>query len=232
MQATSTASLGPVVSSSLSQRLFNLFACPGDVFDEVAWSPANAANWRVPTLLTCLSGIILTLRSPAMDQMTAALKQLAQSGAVSTAQAEFLAGAWPLVSCLGVCLAVVAGSLWSAIVFWGIGRFFLKTSFSFLKALEVVGLSGMILVLGSLVTGLLISATGDPHARPSLWLLAGKLHGNALRQVLNLFDLFHLWSMATMTIGLSRLTGVSFKEAGFWIFGYWCVARIALILLA
>jgi len=28
------------------------------------------------------------------------------------------------------------------------------------------------------------------------------------------------------------LSGVSFKEAAFWVFGYWLIARIALIILA
>lgn len=116
---------------------------------------------------------------------------------------------------------------------WFIGRVFLKTRFPFLKALEVVGLTGIILLLGIVVTGLLIAATGDATAHPSLSLLAGKLNpSHGLRKVLDLFNLFHLWTTAVLAVGLSRLTGVTFKEAAFWVFGYWLLARIALVLLA
>jgi hypothetical protein len=118
-------------------------------------------------------------------------------------------------------------------VLWFIGRVFLKTRFSFLKALEVVGLTGIILLLGTVVTGLLIAATGDTLAHPSLSLFAAKLDpSHSLRKVLDLFNLFHLWSTAVLAVGLSRLTGVTFKEAAFWVFGYWLLVRIALIILA
>src|SRR6266568_1290459 len=106
----------PNASSSLSQKLSNLFASPGEVFDEVAVMPSQLANWRIPTLLVCLAGVVFTLLFPAGGQKGAYLLQLAQSGAISTVQAEFLAGAWPLASSLAVCSAAFGGSLWSALV--------------------------------------------------------------------------------------------------------------------
>jgi hypothetical protein len=45
-----------------------------------------------------------------------------------------------------------------------------------------------------------------------------------------LFDLFHFWSAGVLAAGLSRLAGVSFKEAAFWVFGYWVFVRIAVVL--
>jgi hypothetical protein len=45
-------------------------------------------------------------------------------------------------------------------------------------------------------------------------------------------NFFHLWTTTVLAIGLSRLSGVTFKESAFWVFGYWLVARVALILLA
>ena len=36
---------------SLAARLLNVFATPGDVFDDVKVAPASTANWLVPALL-------------------------------------------------------------------------------------------------------------------------------------------------------------------------------------
>src|SRR6266545_3563248 len=134
-----------------------------------------------------------------------------------------------MVTSLTVCLAAFAGTFWSAFVLWFIGRVFLKVRFSYLKTLEVVGLTGIILVLGTIVTGLLIAASGDAAARPSLSMLGGKLCAGRARQVLDTLNVFHLWTTTVLAIGLSRLSGVTFKEAAFWVFGYWLFARIALI---
>jgi hypothetical protein len=35
-----------------------------------------------------------------------------------------------------------------------------------------------------------------------------------------------------LAVGLAKLSGVTFKESAFWVFGYWVLLRIALILLA
>jgi hypothetical protein len=146
---------------------------------------------------------------------------------------ETLTAGWPLVASLIICLTAFAGTLWSAFVLWFMGRLFLNSRFSYLKTLEVVGLTGIILVLGTLITGLLIAATGDASARPSLSLLVAKLDAShPFRQALDVFNVFHLWTTTVLAIGLSRLSGVSFKEAAFWVFGYWVFARIALIILA
>lgn len=231
--ANITATPPRAASTSVSAKLCNLLASPAEVFDEVVITPPAAANWRTPTLLVCLAGIVVLHLSPTQTQSADAIQHLIQAGTISTDQAEFLAGAWPLVSGLAVCLAAFGGTLWAAFVLWFMGRVFLKARFSFLKALEVVGLTGIILLLGNVVTGLLIIATGDPTAHPSLALLAGKLDSShVLRKILDLFHVFHLWATAVLAVGLSRLTGVTFREAAFWVFGYWLLARIALVLLA
>ena len=87
-------------------------------------------------------------------------------------------------------------------------------------------------MLGTIVTGLVIAVTADPLSRPSLALLVHGLSGpSKLHRLLDTFNIFYLWAAFTLAVGLSRLTGVSFKEAGFWIFAYWFLARIALAML-
>ena len=43
---------------SLTARLFNVFADPGEVFEEVKNGKPSAANWMVPALVFALAGVI------------------------------------------------------------------------------------------------------------------------------------------------------------------------------
>ena len=230
-EANLTLSAITTVSTSLRAKAFNIFASPGEVFEEIATAPPTLSNWRVPTLLVCFAGMILWLVS-SNESQSDAISQAARASSLSLEQKQILTGMWPLISMLMIGVTTIAGSIWSAFVLWLIGRWFLKVRFPFQKALEVVGLTAMILLLGMIVTGLLISASGDVTARPSLSLLGGKLSTGKGRQLLDELNFFHLWTAVVMAVGLSKLSSVSFKEAAFWVFGYWVFVRIALIVLA
>jgi hypothetical protein len=225
---TSSIPASPVSATSVREKLLNIFVSPSDVIDEVIASSPNLANWRIPTLLACLVTIISLQLGNSPTESSAST----QSGAISTAQAQALAGAWPLLSALLVCIATFVGTCWSAFVLWIMGRLLLKVRFPYLKALEIVGLTGIISVLGSITTILLIAASGDPAARPAFSLFVPNMASNRpFYQILDTLNFFHLWSAAVLAIGLSRLCNVTFKEAAFWIFGYWVAIRIVLIIL-
>jgi hypothetical protein len=233
MLATLTSSKLPTSSTSAASKLLNMFASPGEVFTEVGSAPVAPANWLVPALLVGLSSSLTLAAAMADGQTSAALGRLADSAGVSATQSGLTSGDWRFLSSLAACLAAFAGTFWSAFVLWFIGRIFLKSRFSYLKALEIAGLAGVILALGAIVTALLIVATGGAAARPALSLFAGRLDPtNHARAFLDALNLFHIWAATVLAVGLSKLSGVSFKEAAFWVFGYWFVAKIGIILLS
>lgn len=218
--------------TSLRDKLLNVLVSPGDVFDEIIASPPDLANWRAPTLLVCLIGIISLQTGDSDQQLATTIGKLTDAGTISTAQAQALAGLSPLLSSLFVCVAAFGGTCWSALVLWFVGRVFLKVRFPYVKALEIVGLTGIILLLGSIVTILLTLISGVPTARPALSLLATNMSPSGpFYQILTTLDLFYLWNTTALAIGLSRLSNVCFKEAAFWVFGYWFALRIVLIIL-
>jgi hypothetical protein len=218
--------------TSVREKLFNLFVSPSDVFDEVIASPPNLSNWRIPTLLVCFVSIVSLQLGNLPAQSSDAIHRLAQAGRISGVEAHVLAGAWPLLSALLVCVSTFAGTCCSAFVIWCMGWLFLKVRFPCIKALEIVGLTGIISVLGSVTTILLIAAFDDSAARPAVSLLVPKLdHSRVIYQILDTLNFFHLWSTTVLAIALSRLCNVTFKEAAFWVFGYWIIARIVLIIL-
>ena len=223
----------PPVSTPLRGKLLNIFVSPGEVFEEVAASPPNPACWFVPTLLVCLTAIISLLVAPARESRAAEVRQLAEAGAVVSSDTGKRSSRLLSAAALTVAISAVTGTFWSAFVLWFIGRMFLKTRFPFLKTVEVVGLTGMILALGAIVTELLIAATGDSAARPSLSIFVGPSNpGNKVYSGLEALNFFHLWAATVLGVGLSKLARVSFREAAFWVFGYWVALRLALVWLA
>jgi hypothetical protein len=212
--------------------LLNIFVSPGEVFEEVVAFPPKPACWLVPTLLVCLTAIISLLVAPVREQRAAEVRQLVETGVIASTDTGKLSRRLVSAAALTIATSAVAGTFWSAFVLWFIGRMFLKTRFPFLKAMEVVGLTGMILALGAIVTGLLIAATGDAAAKPALSLLVGQSHlGTKANAWLEAMNFFHLWGASVLGVGLSKLARVSFNEAAFWVFGYWIALRMALIAL-
>jgi hypothetical protein len=216
----------PPAATPLPAKLANLLACPGEVFEELAAAPPRVCNWLVPTLLVALTSVVLAAVLTPKGQ-AAAIGQIVEAG-----KAQMLPARWQMFSAMTITLAAFAATGWSALVLWFIGRAFLNARFSYWKAAEVVGLTGSIVALGAVVTALLVAAWGDAAARPALSLFASRLPAeHPLRAVLGGLNVFHLWSTAVLAIGLSKLSGASFKESAFWVFGYWLVFRLALFVL-
>ena len=216
--------------ASLPTRMLNMLVTPGEVFDQVVAAPPRLANALVPTLLVVLTSLLLLV---AASQEAGPDWGEPDTAEPAAAQAEAGTAAWQRVSALAAGGGAVAGTFWSALLLWFIGRVFLKARFPLWKAVEVVALSGVIVALGSIVTALLVTAASNPASRPALSLLAPHLAPTSrFRMVLDTANFFYLWSTVVLAIGLSRLSGVSFKECAFWVFGYWLAARLALILLA
>lgn len=221
------------VHSNLGAKLLNVLVSPSLVFDEISTRAPQLANWLVPTVLVCLTGVLALGATTNPDQTTAAIHNLVAAGAVTRVAAAELTAHWRLISSLAVCLSSLLGVLWAAFVIWLIGRVFLRSPIEYRRALEVAGLSSSILVLGTITTWLLALATGDALARPSLSLVMFRFdpftRGGEVCASLNFF---YLWNAAALAIGLARLSNVRTREAGFWVFGYWVVARLGLVLLA
>jgi hypothetical protein len=223
--------------TSLAAKVLDMLASPGEVFDEVIVAPPRLANWFVPTLLVALASLFLLRAANYEAGSVPATSKVAEAQTAATdttlAQTEPASVDSQRLSTLATFAGAFAGTFWSAFLLWFIGRAFLRTRFSYLKTVEVVALAGIIVALGAVVTALLIAISGDPATRPALSFFARHLPATShVRLLLDTVNLFHLWAMAVLATGLSRLSSVSFKESAFWVFGYWFVARLTLILLA
>src|SRR5438477_3139453 len=187
-------------ASSLTGRLLNVYAAPGDVFDEIRKSAPSTANWLVPLLLACLVGVSYafvvfsqeSILQSLRDAQDKAMQKQVEAGKLTQQQADqrleiaqqFMGPT--MMKVFGSVGAVVANCVMLflvALVTWLLGRWAFKVRFPYLKALEVAGLAGTINLLGGIVAMLLAVVMGNMAMTPGPVLLvhefnpANKLHG-------------------------------------------------------
>ena len=242
----------PVVPrTSLATRLTNIFVAPGEVFAEVKDSPPTPANWVVPMLILILAtaiSVIVVYSQPAIIQpiKEAGRKVLQDSGRerkddaeadadkAGDGQAKYMT---PMVmKVIGIVFTVLGmpgvGLFISALFVWLIGRFALKGQVGYMRAVEVVGLSMMISVLGIIISMLLAVICGNPAMKPSPMLLLNHYDDhNRVHVLLAALDVTTLWYLAVLSAGLGQVTGRSFARAAAWIYGLWAFITVGMIWL-
>ena len=223
---------------SLVGRLFNVFATPSDVFDEVKAAPPNNANWLVPALILIVVSWIaaaVIFSQPAIKHQLSELTEQGiqrqiDSGRLSEQQAESARAVgekWAMIviqvagALAPVAIGLILPFVWGLFL-WLLGTQAFKCDFPYTKAVEMVGLANMILVLEAIVKALLVLGLGNLYASPSLALLVNHFDPqNPLHALLAAVNLMTFWLLAVRAIGLSRLSGASLAKAVAWVFAIW-----------
>ncbi len=244
----------PSPKMSLAARLLNVFAVPGDVFEEVRTAAHSAANWIVPAILGAAVGavaVVIVLSQPAVMQkireqqeqaIEKRLEKLVQAGKMTRQDVEkqkemaekFMS---PTIMKVSGAVSVVVMSFLRvfllALVLWAVARWFLRARIGYLKAAEIVGLAAMIGVLGALVKLLLQVNFSNPASSPSLAIFIKEFDPKStLHMLLAALNLFDFWELAIMALGLARVAGVPFGRAGLAVFGFWVIWSSILISLS
>jgi hypothetical protein len=227
----------PRPASSLFSRLTNIFAAPGEVYDEVKASPPSTANWLRPALVLILvswvgAWLVLsqdTVKQQLSDITSKAIEKQIEKSRVPKAQAQAARQAGEKWGSIGMKISMVAGPVfvafaspfWWGLILW-LGAKVFKGNIGFMKAVEVAGLANMIVALEAIVRILLIVGMGNLFASLSPVLLIKEFDpNNTLHGVLATFNVLILWALAVKSVGLARLCGVSFGPAAAWVFGIW-----------
>jgi hypothetical protein len=229
----------PAAATSLGSRIFNVFAAPADVFDEVKASPGSNANWLVPALLFTVIGwvcgwLIISQdfsKQQISDMQDRAIQKQVEKGKLTKEQAEAARGAIEKFGSLGTMIGVAAAPpimgfalpFWFGLIVWLLGDKAFKGGFTFMKGVEVAGLVGMIAVLESILHTLMVLVLGNMFAGPNLGLLVLKDYdpNNWQHVLLSKPDLMTFWELAVLSLGLARLGGVRFGRALAWVGGLW-----------
>ena len=225
----------------------NVFAAPGEVFGEVKTAVPSATNWLIPILLWIVVGVIsvcIMFAQPAIqqtihDEQVKALDTQVQQGKMTQAQEDqalqvmekfmgpTLLAVFGSIGLIGYCFVSLFG--W-ALVLWLAGRWFFKVQFGYRKAVEVAGLSSLILTLGTIIGTLLAVILGRLYAGPSLALLVTSFDpANRVHLLLGAANATYLWHTGVLAIGLAKLSGGSMTKAFAVVFGFWVLMELLLI---
>jgi hypothetical protein len=232
---------------SLGSRLINVVTEPGALFEDLVKRPPSAMNWLAPALLLMLVGWLgswLVMSQDSLKYQTKqiqerAFEQQVEKGKMTKEQLEAARPAMEKVGEISVMASAVAGPpayafaapFWWAFVLWLIGAKVFKGDFTYMKAVEVAGLSGVIVLLGSILKTLLILAMDNLLAGTHLGMILGKNLDmmNRTHQLLMTVDVVTIWVIGVRAAGLARLANVSWGKAAVWLYGFWIVVTGSLL---
>jgi hypothetical protein len=237
---------------SFAARLLNVFAVPGEVFEGVKTNRISIANWLVPALLLAAVGMVsvtVAVSQPALHEqlressgkLAKVLQQQVNEGKLEQADADSALVAWRALTdpvtlrtmgAAAVAVFNVGRVFWWALLLWLLARAFLRVRVDYLKALEVSGLGLMISVLGGVVTLLLMVNLPKLFATTDLVLAASNFDPRGANHLLlGVANLFSLWLVGVLSVGLARLTGVPFIRAAWLVFAAWVIQESFLVLV-
>ncbi|MCU0783676.1 MAG: YIP1 family protein [Verrucomicrobia bacterium] len=225
-------------ATSLPTRLMNVFAAPGEVFEEVKAAPVSTANWLVPALLTIVvswiaAGLIFSQESfvhQVSEIADKAIEKQIEKGHMPKAQADAARQVGQKWAGISTKISAVAGPVvaafflpfWRGLIFWLFGAKLFRGNFTYMKAVEAAGLTNMIGVLDAIVKTLLILSLGNLFASPSLALLVKEFDPqNPVHSLFAVVNIMVLWALVVRSIALARLSSVSFAKAAGVVFGLW-----------
>jgi hypothetical protein len=230
---------GEVEESSLLSRMFNIYAAPSESFDALRHRPPDTGNWLMPAILLMVVGWIgsfLILSRPDVTAKFAqaqeqAIQMQVEDGTMSAERAEQARETAARVSGIlftvgGIVLPPVyafAVPFWWGLLLWLFGGKLLKGGFGYMKAVEIAGLTSMILVLESVIKTLLVLATGNLMAGPGLIMLLLKDFDpqNLAHALLASVQVTTIWVLAVRAVGISRLGAGGFARCAAVVFGFW-----------
>jgi succinate dehydrogenase hydrophobic anchor subunit len=233
---------------SFSDKLMNVFASPGELFEYVAKAPKQTSNWALPLLLTIVIGIVfmfVAFSQPAIQdemarQRDKTVQQQIAAGKITQEQADMMAERTPkagspmflIFGSVGVVIVMCATLFVSALAFWLLGKFAFKSGATYGKVTEVVGLSMYIMAVGSLLTLILVVAMGSMHATPSLALVLSDFDPmNKMHKLLSSINIITFWYLGIVSVGLGKLFSVSFGKILTGVAAIWVVWTAVTVLV-
>jgi hypothetical protein len=119
-----------------------------------------------------------------------------------------------------------------SLLLWLAGKYMMAMPGGYKKMLEVFGLASLIGVLGSIITLLLMNVMNSFYASPSgaLLVLDSFDSANKMHRLLSSLNIFTVWEMAIVGLGMSRISGKSVGTGMGISLGLWAVWTVCSVL--
>jgi hypothetical protein len=233
---------------SFSEKVMNIFASPGELYENVRLTEKTTSNWLVPLVIFIVVAAIMSQlmihNASLADQLGATIKKgfdkQVQEGKMPQERADqaYEQFAKPgstmfTISQLGGIAIMTPIVLFVVgLVYWLIGRSAMGARVPYLKVVEVVGLTFFISAIESIVTILMMYAMDSIHATPSLGAFVTNFDiENKMHLALSKVNVFTFWNLAVTGIGLSKLFQRDLPKVLVLVVALWILWAVATILL-
>lgn len=238
----------PTVTSTMT-RITNVFMAPTELYTEIAATPAKTTSWLIPYIVMIFLAIVSvyavynnpSLRQQVFDMQEKSMQKMVTEGKVTQdqmdRQMDGMKNSGPVMfvvfgsgfQFVTISLLFFLGSL----LLWISAKVIIKYSGPYSKILEVYGLASWISVLGTIITMILINLMNNLFATPGGGILLGDSFDplNSGHKLLASLNIFTLWNMALIGLGLAKISG---KSAGLGMaisFGLWAVFVVGLSMI-
>lgn len=241
-----SAATEPVRPMSFTEKITNIIASPGELFENVRLTGKTNSNWLVPWIIFVVVGIILgqlMLSNPSLtDQLgqmiRKGMEKSVQEGKMTQEQMDrayefarpgstlFRLGQIGGLAIYSFVLVFVLG-----LIYWFLGKSTMKANAPYMKVVEVAGLTLFIALLEQIVTTLLMFAMDSIHATPSLGIFVSDFDmDNKLHVALSKVNAFTFWSLSVTSVGLSRLFQRDFPKVLVLVLALWLIWTIVSVL--
>jgi hypothetical protein len=235
-QATPEAATTPM---SFGEKVVNIFTAPAELFENVRLTPRTTSNWLIPMLVFIVIAVLLNqliLTNPSLvNQMTTLMRkgidEAVTKGSMTAQQAEqaeqFMRAdsiIFRVQSIVGIVLVSPIALFLLALVYWLLGKWGMNASAPYMKVVEVVGLTFFISILETIVTTGLQYGLDSLFAGPNLAVFVSNFDlQNKLHMALAKINVFTIWDLTVVSIGLSKLFQRHLPKVLVLVFALWIV---------
>jgi len=235
---------------SFTDKLVNIFASPGELYENVRLTPVTHGNWLIPTLILVVVGALLgyaVMTNPSLSdqfkrmasqEMEKAFEKQVQQGKMTAEQVEQAREQAAQFGSIGVIMTRIGGAVVGpfitlflvSLVYWLLGKGVMKAVVPYWKVAEVVGLAFFITVLDTVVTTILMFGLDQIFAVPSLSLLIPDFSiENKFHLLAASMNIFTFWNLGVIGIGLSRIFQRDFPKVLVLVVALWLLWTLTMV---
>lgn len=197
------------------QRLLNIFYSPGKVFKSINHKP----NFWLPMIITMVISLLfyLAYSGPFGEIMMTTLEAQAATNPAMTP--EFIETLVKIFSIAAIIIAPfsVAFMIFLSALFYWLGSMIFKGHGSYMKYVSIMAHVGLISTISLIVTGLMYLISGefllDRPITSLASLLPDSMKMTMLDGLLLNFEVFSIWRLILIAIGIQEISGLSRKKA-------------------
>jgi hypothetical protein len=222
--------------SSFMTRAANVFMSPGELYAEIAAAPVQSSSWVIPFIISLLVGVLMTvalfsnasLRDQALEGQREEIQKQVEEGKMTQEQADQAESMmsptmFMVFGTVGVVFFVTGTMFLIPLLLFAVVKIAFKHAGNYKKILETYAIATLIGALGGIVALLMMYSMDSMLAQPSpaFFLRDSFERQNFVHNALASCNVFTIWEVAVVGLGLSKLTGRSTGAGMAVTFGLW-----------